>query len=242
MEPTDLLNYANAIKRIESSGNYGALGPATRNGDRAYGAYQVMGNNIPDWTKQHYGQALTPQQYLQNKDAQDAVFRGQFGGYVQKHGNPQDAASMWFSGKPLAGNNANDGSIAVPEYVRRFNAAMGNGGGALNAINEAAPQGGGALSFAGGDSGAAPKAADAPTGGVLFPGGDQEQPSKAHAIGATLANVGAAIAGISSPSPRRKPPRHCLGHLREGQGREQPQLPDRRQRPANPHQQEDQQG
>jgi hypothetical protein len=192
MDPTDLQNYAAAIRSIESSGNYGATGPATRNGDHAYGAYQVMGNNIPGWTQKHYGQALSPQQFLNNKQAQDAVFNGQFGGYVQQHGNPQDAASMWFSGRPMAGNNSNDGSIAVPEYVRRFNKAMG--------------QGGGALALAGDDGAKAPalaaidQAAGPGTGtsgsGVLYPG---EGPNKLDTIGSTLANVGSAIAGISNP-------------------------------------------
>ena len=157
MDPTDLINYQNAIKSIESSGgNYGLTGPATRNGDRAYGAYQVMGNNVPEWTKKHYGQELTPQQFLQNKDAQDAVFNGQFGSYVQQHGNPQDAASMWFTGRPLAqGGRASDGYITGNQYVDKFNNALGGGGGALSAIQNAAPQQGGgmprgALSFAGG--------------------------------------------------------------------------------------------
>ncbi len=42
----NLGSYAKAIQAIESGGNYGALGPITRSGDRAYGAYQMMGNNI----------------------------------------------------------------------------------------------------------------------------------------------------------------------------------------------------
>jgi hypothetical protein len=48
--------YQQAIKDIESSGgNYGLTGPVTRSGDRAYGAYQVMGANVPEWTRKHYG-------------------------------------------------------------------------------------------------------------------------------------------------------------------------------------------
>lgn len=202
MNPDDILNYAAAIRSIESSGNYGARGPATRNGDRAYGAYQVMGNNIPSWTQKHYGQSLTPQQFLQDKAAQDAVFNGEFGGYVQKHGNPQDAASMWFSGRPVAqAGNSSDGYNTVPQYIQKFNKALGqDGGGALSAIENAAPSGTsmppGALGFAAaGQGGSAPQ--QQASNGVLFQG---EQPNKLHGIGATLANVGAAIAGISNPS------------------------------------------
>jgi hypothetical protein len=53
----------------------------------------------------------------------------------------------------------------------------------------AAGQGGGALSN--------PQAQQAANSGVLFQG---EQPNKLHTIGSTLANVGAAIAGISNPA------------------------------------------
>lgn len=214
MDPTDLINYQNAIKSIESSGgNYGLTGPATRNGDRAYGAYQVMGNNIPSWTQKHYGQALTPQQFLANKDAQDAVFNGEFGGYVSKYGNPQDAASTWFTGRPQAqGGHSSDGYITGNQYVDKFNKALGGGpapGGALAAINTAAPTGGGgggmpqgALAFAGGaptqPQAAASDAEDAPDtpSGVLFQG---EKPNKLSTVGEMMANVASSLAGITNP-------------------------------------------
>jgi hypothetical protein len=45
-----------------------------------------------------------------------------------------DAASVWFSGRPAAGNNARDGApgtgIAVPEYLQRFRARVAEAGGA----------------------------------------------------------------------------------------------------------------
>ena len=104
------------------SGNYQAQGPATPSGDRAYGAYQVMGSNVGPWTEKHLGRRMTPQEFLANPDAQDTVFDAEFGSYVSKHGNAQDAASMWFSGRPLAkAGNASDGMTTVPEYVKRFN-------------------------------------------------------------------------------------------------------------------------
>lgn len=99
---SQLERYAQAIRNLESrgSGGYSALGPLTKKGDRAYGAYQVMGSNIPSWTKDVIGQALTPDQFLANDDVQDAVFRAQFGKNVEKYGNPYDAASVWFTGRP----------------------------------------------------------------------------------------------------------------------------------------------
>ena len=99
---SELDNYAERIGHFESGGRYGALGPQLRNGDRAYGKYQVLGSNVGPWTERYYGKRLSPQEFLADKSAQDAVFRGQFGSYLQRFGNPQDAASMWFSGRPYA--------------------------------------------------------------------------------------------------------------------------------------------
>jgi len=219
MAVTDLINYANAIKSVESSGgNYGAMGPATRNGDRAYGAYQVMGNNIPGWTQKHYGQSLTPEQFLHNAEAQDAVFNGEFGGSVSKYGNPQDAASVWFSGRPMAGNNSDDRYINVPEYVRRFNAALGqDGGGSLSFADQSANK---APALSAIDSAAGPGNGTAGSG-VLFQG---EQPNKLYGIGSTLANVGAAIAGISNPSQANSLRGIAQGIEAQGKGKFQYQL------------------
>lgn len=120
-------SYREAIKAIESSGNYSALGPVTKSGDRAYGAYQVMGANIGPWTEKHVGRRMTPQEFLADKAAQDAVFDAEFGSYVSRYGNPQDAASMWFSGRPLSqAGNSSDGMTTVPEYVRRFSEQIAN--------------------------------------------------------------------------------------------------------------------
>jgi len=124
----DIAAYAKAIQSIESGGNYGALGPLTRTGDRAYGAYQVMGANIPSWTKGATGSSLSPSEFLGNKSAQDAVFEKYFGASVSKYGNPQDAASVWFTGRPLAqGAGAADVlGTTGSGYVDKFNKALGS--------------------------------------------------------------------------------------------------------------------
>lgn len=119
--------YREAISAIESgsrAGNYQAVGPRTRKGDRAYGRYQVMDFNIGPWTQQVLGRAYTPQEFLADPAAQDQVFDAIFGGYVRKYGSPQDAASVWFSGRPLRGNTSSDGWTSVPEYVQRFTAGL----------------------------------------------------------------------------------------------------------------------
>lgn len=122
------------IAKVESGGNYGALGPETKKGDRAYGKYQVMGANVPAWTKQALGQSLTPEQFLKSPEAQEAVFEDQFRRNVAKYGTVQDAASVWFSGRPMAkaGNARDVLGTTVPDYVNKFMA--GYQGGVKNAM------------------------------------------------------------------------------------------------------------
>jgi len=124
-------DWQSAIASIESagSGNYGAVGPLTKKGNRAYGRYQVMDFNIPSWTKKYFGQELTPEQFLNSPEAQDAVFKGEFGSYVDKYGNPQDAASMWFTGRPAAEGAGRSDILGTTgaSYVSKFNKALGSG-------------------------------------------------------------------------------------------------------------------
>jgi hypothetical protein len=85
-----------------------------------------MDFNIGPWTEKHLGRRLSKEEFLNSPEAQDAVFNGEFGSYVSRFGNPQDAASMWFSGRPMAeAGNASDGYTTVPEYVRKFSSALG---------------------------------------------------------------------------------------------------------------------
>jgi len=123
--------YAAAIRKIESGsygGNYGAQGQVVTSGmyagDRAYGAYQIMGNNIASWTKEVLGQSMTISQFLGDKMAQDKVFYAKFGQSVDKYGSVADAISVWFSGRPLSrAGNASDGYNTVPEYVSKVQSA-----------------------------------------------------------------------------------------------------------------------
>lgn len=118
-------DHAAAMRRIESSGRYDLVGPPTRSGDRALGAYQVMGANLADWTKEVLGRAYTPAEFLKDKAAQDKVFEVKFGQHLARYGNTDDAASAWFSGGPLKQNaNKSDTYITTAEYVKRFNRAL----------------------------------------------------------------------------------------------------------------------
>jgi post-segregation antitoxin (ccd killing protein) len=123
-----LTSFAAAIRKIESGsydGNYGAIGPVTRSGDRAYGAYQVMGNNIASWTKEVVGQSLSVKEFLADRAVQDRVFFTKFGQSIEKFGSAADATSVWFSGRPLSrAGDASDGYNTVPQYLSKVQAAV----------------------------------------------------------------------------------------------------------------------
>jgi hypothetical protein len=116
-----------AIAAIESqgSGDYSAVGPVTnRQGNRAYGKYQVMASNIPAWTKQALGQEMTPEQFLASPEAQDKVFDTIFGDYAAKYGE-RGAASMWFTGQPNEPDVKDVLGTTGKGYVDKYMAALG---------------------------------------------------------------------------------------------------------------------
>jgi len=130
--------YGSAIAGIESAGQpnngYGAVGPvANQQGNRAIGKYQVLDSNIGPWTQEVLGKAMSPQEFLSNPQAQDAVFRTKFGQYVQKYG-PEGASRAWFAGEGGMNNpNARDVNGMTPDrYGQQFTQNLG-GQQALNA-------------------------------------------------------------------------------------------------------------
>lgn len=116
----DVSKVTAAIGQFESGGNYKAMGPVTSSGDRAYGKYQIMGNNIPSWSKEVLGKSISIAQFLANPQLQDQIAAAKIGQYIQKYGTVEDAASMWFSGRPLAkaGNAKDVIGTTVPQYAK----------------------------------------------------------------------------------------------------------------------------
>ncbi len=135
--------FRQAIANIESrgSGGYGALGPFTKKGDRAYGRYQVMGDNLPSWTKEALGRQLSPDEFLADSQAQDKVFDHFFGKSVEKYGNPLDAASVWFTGRPVSAGKSSTDILGTTgnEYVNKFSSEMQGLQGAQQAQGKAQP-------------------------------------------------------------------------------------------------------
>lgn len=120
--------YADAIASIESagSGNYRAVGPATRTGDRALGRYQIMGQNIRPWSKEVLGREVTPTEFMANPQLQDQIFNAKFGSYVDRYG-PEGAARAWFAGeKGMNDPNRRDVlGTSVAQYGAKFSKALG---------------------------------------------------------------------------------------------------------------------
>ncbi len=120
----DVKKVAESIGQFESGGNYKATGPATRSGDRAHGKYQIMGNNIPQWSKQALGRSITVDEFRNSPKLQDAIAQFKMQEYMNKYGNLEDVSSVWFSGQPLskAGNKRDVIGTSVPNYVKNITA------------------------------------------------------------------------------------------------------------------------
>lgn len=120
-------NYGNITSKLESGGNYSAVGPTTSDGDHAYGKYQVKGSNIGPWTQEVTGRPMTPQEFIANPQVQDAVYQRKFvQEYLPKYG-PEGAFRAWYGGEgnvnnPNARDLANPNAPTVGQYGQR---AMG---------------------------------------------------------------------------------------------------------------------
>lgn len=119
---------AQSVVPMESGGNYAALGSPQKNGDRAVGKYQVMASNVRPWTKEVLGVAMTPAEFRNNPQAQDAVARAKLGQYYQQSsakdptGKAADALAMWHAGKPMGKityNTMDSNGTRTFDYVRR---------------------------------------------------------------------------------------------------------------------------
>jgi hypothetical protein len=119
-----IVNIAEAIAIQESGGNYNARGPVVQSGmykgERALGKYQIMPGNLPSWSMDALGYEVTPEEFMESPQLQDAIAHHRLNIEWQKYGNPEDVASVWFSGRPLskAGNASDVTGTTVPRYVQ----------------------------------------------------------------------------------------------------------------------------
>jgi hypothetical protein len=120
---------AASIRKNESSGNYNNVtttkNPRTGQTQSAIGAYGVMDFNVGPWTKEVLGHAMTPQQFLDDRNAQDAVAKAKLGQYADKYGLT-GAARAWIGGPGGVTGNAADAFGTTPAaYAARVTRDMG---------------------------------------------------------------------------------------------------------------------
>jgi hypothetical protein len=132
--------YGNAIASVESGGRYDLVGPTHPRYGRALGRYQVMESNLPTWLREAGLPAMSAEQFLGSREAQDALFNHRFGQYVQRYG-PEGAARAWFAGEGGMNDPGRRDSLgtSVAEYSRRFMSALGGPPPAQAADPNAAP-------------------------------------------------------------------------------------------------------
>lgn len=114
---------ADAIGGIETGGTrdpYRTVGVPTKYGP-ALGRYGVVAANVPAWTQAALGQSMTPEQFLADPKAQDAVFQHRFGDYVNRYGE-EGAARAWYGGAGQNNLNATDalGRLTVKGYGQDY--------------------------------------------------------------------------------------------------------------------------
>jgi uncharacterized protein (TIGR02594 family) len=114
------------IANVESSGSknpYSLISKPSRNGDRAYGKYQIMGKNIGPWSKAALGRQVSRDEFLSNPELQEQIASHHINNNLNKYNDPEEAASVWFSGRPKAkaGNSRDVYGTTVPDYIKKFN-------------------------------------------------------------------------------------------------------------------------
>jgi hypothetical protein len=198
--PDAMGRWKQAIAGIESGGRYNALGPITKTGDRAYGKYQIMGDNIPKWSREALGQTLTPQQFLASPEAQERIFEHRFQGYVDKYGEA-GASRAWFAGeRGMHRPGATDQlGTSVASYQRKFEA----GGG----VTGRGPQQGQVAAYAPQASVAQAPAQQAIASAIKQPGGAEiasASPAARESLGqriiAGMGPAGAALTTFTDPA------------------------------------------
>ncbi len=118
---------ANAIKTIESNGNYDASGASGE-----FGAYQFMPSTWDSWSKE-YARAnnfnLMPSGLAKTPENQDAVAMFKINQWLAQGLTPEQIAAKWNSGSEIGwenkiGTNKQGVAYNVPAYVSRFKNAL----------------------------------------------------------------------------------------------------------------------
>jgi hypothetical protein len=119
-----------AIQSRESSGGKNIDGVLCRNGDRAHGPDQIMGDNIGPWSEQILGRRLETEEFMRDPDAQTRIALAKMNEYYQDakkvcgdnmRCRVADVASMWFTGLPakLSKHRKDPLGTTAPRYINQ---------------------------------------------------------------------------------------------------------------------------
>ena len=118
---------ANAIKQIESNNNYEAKGASGE-----YGAYQFMPATWDSWSSDYANKVLgqSTRRLEQTPENQDAVAEFKIQQWLSQGLSSEQIAAKWNSGSEIGWENkigVNKQGVAynVPNYVKKFNQALG---------------------------------------------------------------------------------------------------------------------
>lgn len=118
---------ANAIKQVESGGNYNASGASGE-----FGAYQFMPETWESWSKEYAssrGISLMPEGLAKTESNQDAVAMFKINQWLSQGLSPEQIAAKWNSGSEFGwenkiGVNQYGVSYNVPDYVNKVTSAL----------------------------------------------------------------------------------------------------------------------
>jgi HAMP domain-containing protein len=127
-----LAKMRDSIMTQESGGSQKVQNPRTS----ATGLFQVIPANIPKWTRKYYGKALSPQEFANDRTAQETVFKGEMGKYINKalklaNGDEDKAIRMasaaWYGGEGNIHNyDANWGGKGSEPTFREYTTSVLN--------------------------------------------------------------------------------------------------------------------
>jgi len=150
-QSTDLGSGKVSIDRLESAiwANEGhGRGPMIWNRNSAYYGQRalpggVMPGNLRPWLKEAGMPPMTEEQYANDVNAQHQLMRFKLNQFQEQYGSANDAASVWFTGRPVAqaGLKVGDGYHTNTWYLRNFNAALAKSASQTDIANAAGRHG-----------------------------------------------------------------------------------------------------
>ncbi len=84
-----------------SDKSWGAV-KTVKGGKKLLGRYQAPADKIPAWTEEAVSRKYTAEEFLKSSETQQAVAMHRMAHGQNQYGSWEDAASVWFTGKPLS--------------------------------------------------------------------------------------------------------------------------------------------